>query len=364
MIAFITLCYCVFIWLLFFKIKIAPFDTKAKIIVTSIGLVVILGLLFTMNICQPYSTDLLVYQPVARIGARVAGRVLEVPVLANVPIQKGTVLFKIDPVPYQHEVTRLKAAIAEAEQAVPQLKATWQQTLAKEEGLKLDTERLAQAVQTSAVSQSDYDATRLSYEAAQAETQRAYLAYTSQINGENTTVAQLRAQLAQAEWNLEETVVYAPADGKITQLGLAPGSIVGQAAASSQIPFVYNQRAFIATFQQSTRRYIEPGDQIDMAFDTLPGKVFSGSVESVMPATGQGQLSPSGDMIARIRPQFRGRFFVRLVADFNDLPESQIPTAGTGGAVAIYTDKAKAIRIVRKVIVRMYTWLNFIMVGT
>jgi hypothetical protein len=49
---------------------------------------------------------------------------------------------------------------------------------------------------------------------------------------------------------------------------------------------------------------------------------------------------------------------VRLEID-GPLAGLEIP-AGTGGNAAIYTEKGKMIRIVRKVIIRVYTWLNYL----
>jgi len=95
MIAFLTICYCLIIWLVFYKLKLLPFNFVAKFFVGLIGVGGILTLLILMNVYQPYSDDFLVYQPVARIGARVAGRVVEVPVQANRPLQEGDVLFRI-----------------------------------------------------------------------------------------------------------------------------------------------------------------------------------------------------------------------------------------------------------------------------
>ena len=68
MIAFLTLCYCSIIWLIFYKLKLLPFNLVAKFIVGIIGIGGILTLLILMNVYQPYSDDFLVYQPVARIG--------------------------------------------------------------------------------------------------------------------------------------------------------------------------------------------------------------------------------------------------------------------------------------------------------
>jgi hypothetical protein len=53
-----------------------------------------------------------------------------------------------------------------------------------------------------------------------------------------------------------------------------------------------------------------------------------------------------------------GRFAVRLKLEeeFRDLPL----IAGASGVAAVYTDRAQAIRIVRKVVIRMNAWLNYV----
>lgn len=376
MIAFLSLCYGAIIWLIFYKLKLLPFNLVAKFIVGIIGVGGIMTLLILMNVYQPYSQDLLVYQPVARIGARVAGRVVEVPVQPNRPLQQGDVLFRIDDVPYQAEVDRLKAALAEAEQHIPVLKAevdVADAEISKAESeyaqAKREFDRSKKLVSKGAGRERDVDRWRTEMKSwnaeireARAEKVQAQSDYGSDIDGVNTTVAQLRAQLAKAEWDLNETVVYAPANGVVTQVGLVVGSIVGSVAASHQMSFIYEtQRMYIATFVQNSKRHIKAGDPVEVAFDSLPGRIIKGDVEAVVKAMGQGQLDPSGDLFTRNDTVPRGRFLVKFqINDDEFVGGEQIPIAGSGGAVAIYTDKMKAIRIVRKVVLRMYTWLNFL----
>jgi multidrug resistance efflux pump len=61
---------------------------------------------------------------------------------------------------------------------------------------------------------------------ARAEEERARLAYSSNISGVNTAVARLRAELADAEYDLDQTVTRAPSEGFVTQVGLRPGLYV------------------------------------------------------------------------------------------------------------------------------------------
>ncbi len=375
MIAFLTICYCSVIWLIFYKLKLLPFNLVAKFIVGIIGVGGVLTLLILMNVYQPYSDDFLVYQPVARIGARVAGRVVEVQVKPNRPLQQGDVLFRIDDIPYQAEVDRLKAALAEAEQHIPVLKAEVDiadaeinRAQSEYAEAKREFDRSKKLVSKGAGRERDVDRWRTEMQSlnavireAKAQKVQALSAYGSDIDGVNTTVAQLRAQLKKAEWELKETVVYAPANGVVTQVGLAVGSIVGSTALSHQMSFIYEtRRMYIASFVQNAKRHMNAGDPVEIAFDSLPGKIIKGNVEAIVPAMGQGQIDPSGDLFTRNDAVPRGRFFVRFQINDGEFGEGeQIPIIGSGGAIAIYTDKMKAIRIVRKVVLRMYTWLNF-----
>ena len=114
MIAFITLIYCGLIWLLFFKLKVLPFNAAAKVIVSVVGVAGILALLIFMTMYQPYSKDLTVYQNIVQVAPEVGGRVIEVPVKALAPVKRGDILFKIDPRPYQYQIDKLTASLAEA----------------------------------------------------------------------------------------------------------------------------------------------------------------------------------------------------------------------------------------------------------
>src|SRR4029077_13328296 len=58
---------------------------------------------------------------------------------------------------------------------------------------------------------------------AKAAQQSAKLAMDSEIGGVNTSVAQLQAQLENANWQLEQTTIRAPADGYVTAVALTVG---------------------------------------------------------------------------------------------------------------------------------------------
>jgi multidrug resistance efflux pump len=169
------------------------------------------------------------------------------------------------------------------------------------------------------------------------------------------TLAKLRA----AELDLREATVYAPVDGIVTNLALVPGQIASKMASLPVMTLVDTEKwMVIASFSQGALAFVDVGDEVELAFDRLPGRTLTGRVESIVPGTGQGQLPPSGILLEWTDQPIPGRFAVRLKIDdqYGDLPLA----AGASGVAAVYTDRAQAIRIVRKVVIRMNSWLNYI----
>jgi multidrug resistance efflux pump len=175
------------------------------------GIVGISLLLLTMNY-NPFTKNTRIYFPLTPILPNVKGRVVEVPVHGNTPLKEGDILFRMDPKPYEYVVAQKKAALAEAEQNVKQLKASLDQVTAEAE--KADAQmqlaqqnydRQAQLFKANVVAQAtldtatrNLDASKQTVAAAKAEEERARLAYTSNIDGVNTSVAKLQAELPRA----------------------------------------------------------------------------------------------------------------------------------------------------------------------
>ena len=185
---------------------------------------------------------------------------------------------------------------------------------------------------------------------------KAQLALASVINGENTSVAQIRAQLRQAQLNLSWTTISAPAEGFVTNLQLREGFIVRSAA--PVMTFVDTSEQYvIVPLSQNTIRHVEPGNTAEVALRLYPGRIFNGTVESVAWASGEGQGDPSGTLpsVASLTPGTA--FAVRVTLD--DFPAGMELPIGAGGAAAIFSEGGKPLRIIRQVTIRMYTWLNY-----
>ncbi len=336
------------------------------------GVVVVGGLLLAMNYNHPFTTDGRLYFYTTPIVPTVQGHVVEVPVKANVPLKQGDLLFRIDPKPYQYVVDQKEALLAEAKQNVKQLKASFDQASA---GVEKSQAQVALAQETydrqsslllkNVVSQAAVDTATRNLEAArqtllqsQAAAERARLAFSSEIGGVNTTVASLEADLNNAEFNLSETKVVAPTDGYVTQLFLKPGMTAGPATPT--MVFIHNGKNILsASFAQNALQRIHENDEAEIAFDAIPGRVFRAKVIAVLDAISQGQLEPTGTLL---NPQDRSKERGRAVARFeilDDVSNFQLP-AGSTAQVAVYTDHLVPVAIIRRILLRMKSWINYV----
>ena len=127
---YVSFCYVVF------KLFKIPVNQWSLATATLGGIVGIALLMLIMNYNHPFTTNARIYFSVTPILPGVKGRVVEVPVQANMPLKQGDELFRIDPKPYEYVVEQKKALLAEAEQNVKQLKASLAQATATAERAK------------------------------------------------------------------------------------------------------------------------------------------------------------------------------------------------------------------------------------
>jgi hypothetical protein len=99
----------------------------------------------------------------------------------------------------------------------------------------------------------------------------AQLALDSEVDGENTGVAQLRAQLDTAEWELAPTTVRAPANGFVSNLSLATGDRATPFKAA--MSFVrLDEITLLALFPQNGMQTVREHVPVKLAFASVPGR--------------------------------------------------------------------------------------------
>jgi multidrug resistance efflux pump len=413
----ITTLYVLFVWLIFFRLKLLKFTAPWAFVSIAFGVHLLLIFLIGLRFVTPYSTDARVIQHTIQLTPRLPEPTLvtRVYVQPNVPVKKGDKLFEFDRRPYEYKVNAVKAQLAAAEQHVPELKAQLDaatSTVAQARGqrnaakaaldaavgataearakreLAQDTFKIAQALHkedSGAISKlrMDHDRddlaaadaavrvalaneeqARVAYletaeaavQIAVANEQKARLAYTSQINGENTTVAQLRANLAEAQYYLDNTTMLAPEDGYIINLQVQPGMVAGIVRYGAIATFIVDaHRYLLANYNQENLKWVEAGQPVEFACDLYPGQIFKGKVQSIWRGSGQGQMLPSGELptfnpVPSNTPQ--GQFAVQISLD--DPEQAKFPI-GAQGAAAIYTSEGGWAAL-RRIGIRARTW--------
>ncbi len=118
-----------------------------------------------------------------------------------------------------------------------------------------------------------------------------------------------------------------------------------------------DKRILLARIHQIYLRHVAAGQPAEVVFKVLPGQVFSATVEHIVPGTGMGQTLMS-ELVEIPQSVWPAPFFVRVVLD-EEAVARRLPL-GTVGTVAIYTGTSRPTYIIRRVMMRMEAWLNYI----
>ena len=375
MIIFLTLCYIALLAILV-KTGVIKLTLWWKLSPLVWMLLLLIVLFLPMQWGAP-AGDLLVLNYVVEIIPNISGEVTEVPVNALDPLSKGDVIFQIDQRPFQAEVDRLQAALAAAKQEVPQLKAaydsaaaTLEQSGAQRDLAKLNYDR-AISIQNDnpgAISQLQVDqasqslvAAEAAVKAGEANKEQARLAWKQEIDGENTKVAELKAQLAAAQLNLEWTTVRAPTDGTVVNLFLRPGQRVSNFPVRSWVAFLDDRTRVAVAVPQYVLRHVKPGQPVEVVLKLRPGKTFAATVDSIAPINSDGQIQASGIVPEIGTASISAQQFIVIVNIDDENIDANLLAGGAMGTAAIYTESARMTQVIRRVMVRMQTWMNYVL---
>jgi len=317
MILFLTLCYCALLFILV-KIGIIKLNSFWKASPLIWMTLLLIFLFIPMNWGAP-SGPIMQHELVVSITPNVAGEVIDVSALANQPMKKGDVLFRLDPTSYQAAVDQLESSLELSQTRLGQ------------------SQRLAERGAGSAYDVQRYRAEVLSY----------------------------KAQLASARWNLESCTVSAPDDGIPMPFTLSPGNRVSNAAAVMAYGVV--KKKMVVGISQAFVRHVEVGQPVEFTMKILPGEILTGAVVGTVMMTPQGQLAPSGQVpLAPTGQQAADPIgvFINPSEETMTLFEKigGLPGGATGTA-AIYTESAEYSQIIRKIMLRLEMWMNFVVPG-
>ena len=370
----ITLIYIVAIWFVFFKAKLMKFNIYWGVASVWVGGHLLLIFLVALRFFQPMSIDSHVIRSTIQIVPKLTQPTIltDVFVTPNQPVQEGDPLYQFDDTIFQLERDAAAAQLAVAEQNV---KIMEQDLIAASESVERANAKLAYAksqqaryeklVPQGGARQDDLERwieqvaeDEAGKKQAEANQKKAQLALDANVDDVNPGVAQATAQLAEAEYFLKNTTIYAPEDGMIVSQQARPGLVVGDLRLGAIASFVTKDDPYIlASFRQQNLKFVEPGQPVEIALDLYPGEILTGEVETVWWATRQGQYLPSGQLPNFVLPKPPGHFAVQIKVD---VPKDRHLPAGGHAAVAIYTGQGTSFEFLRRISIRLYAFANFI----
>ncbi|UXI04454.1 HlyD family secretion protein [Photobacterium sp. TY1-4] len=335
-------------------------------------------------------------------STQIKGHVAQIYVAPNEKVQQGQLIYELDREPYQIALNKAKATLAQEEAALlmarENIGIAWETALAAEkeieitrnkwvaakEDLKLKQAILNRYLEQNSVVQhtitdTQMDEQRTAVAVARAES----VALASQlemhqltakktmldwektqlaVNSQQAEVVHEQASVAQAQWELDNTKVYAPADGYLNNFILREGQYVGLIP---RMQMYIDEKYVLMRVNHQAIRNVKVGQRGEFTSAVYPGKIFSVEVEGIVEATGeaQGNLLGRDDSVRQVTGQnaMNKHHFVRLKIDE---PDGYDIPVGSVGLAWISAEKPIGflgfLDVIRGIIIRMKSQIFYI----
>lgn len=326
----------------------------------------------------PYTSQATVDTFLVQIAPEVSGPVTVVGVIDNHPVEKGQVLFQIDPQSFQIALRSAEAGLAVAMQGADASEADVRVADAQLQRQRVDlatSEELGRIVldlsakkalsETTAIrARSDIAKTRAEILRVEAEAERARIRL-GETGDNNAQVRQARASVEQARLDLRRSTVRAPADGVVTNLRLSPGQFANRG--QPVLSFIADGRRWVtAAMRENQLGNIAPGNRALVTFDDRPGQVFPARVQSVGWGIAQGGEAPSGQLPRVEAPngwlREPQRFPVQIVLDPPEDGDEPLPPGRSGAQanVVVLTRETSVMNPLARLWIRLVAVLSFL----
>jgi len=243
------------------------------------------------------------------VSTDVSGIVSDVDVKEGQFVHKGDVLFRLDPKPFEIAVANAKSQLAQSVLNIRSMEQDYKRMLRDIDAQKAQVQ-LAQTmyarqqalVKIGGTAQANVDQAEATLGTAaaqdgslrqQSEVQLAKLGGAIGLPLEkHPEYLQAQATLAEAQRQLEHTIVKAPFDGVVTQVSaLQPGAMIVSSLAAfvptSAVGLVSGTDKWVtANMKETDLTHVHPGQPVGLVIDTFPDRVFHGTVSAIAPATG------------------------------------------------------------------------------
>ncbi len=264
---------------------------------------VIVGVYIYLSGGRYISTDN-AYVKAAKIAVSpdVTGRVTKVAVRENETVALGDLLFQVDPKPFRIALARAEARLLAAGQGVEALRAVYKQKSASLTRARSEVEfhrqqfkRQKELSRRNLVSGLNLDTAVRNLRDAEDQVKvaeqglaeaRAKLGGDPDISADkHPDVLEAQALRDQAALHLNQTAVYAPIRGYVTNFDLQQGEYVK--AGSPIFSLVGADKTWIhANYKETELTHVRVGQRATISIDTYPDKKFEATVAGISPATG------------------------------------------------------------------------------
>lgn len=299
-------------WTVFkvFKVEVNKWSLTTTFLV---GFVIISSAVLLMNYNHPYTSNARVYFITTPVITNVSSQVTSVKVGPGASVIKGDTLFTMDSTIFVSRVKYLEATMRLARTRLNQSR----QLASARAGSKFDVE---------------------TYEA---------------------QVEQIWTELLEARWKVNQCIVTAKTNGEVAHLRLKEGMRSVEFPLRPVMTIVDTERQYIiGAFAQNPIQRLDTGNVAEVIFDAIPGEIFRGKVIKIGSAVAQGELQAQGTLHDFDSKQYQGSIpiWIELTDDTNDY---FIP-GGAKAQMAVYSEHAEPVKIIRMMLMRMKGWLNFV----
>jgi multidrug resistance efflux pump len=204
--------------------------------------------LYQQYIQDPWTRDCQVRANIVGIAPRVSGPIIQVAVHDNQEVQKGDLLFEIDPTDFRAQVDVANGQVQNDEATLKQ----------QQQNLDRQTDLYKNHVSA----RQDFQNAQDSFAAAQAQ------------------LISAKANLELAKLNLSYTKVFAPVDGYVTNMNISAGTYV---TAGKQLMALVDTGSFwiAAYFKETQLPHIKVGQKADLTIMGYNNQPFQGVVRSI-----------------------------------------------------------------------------------
>ena len=354
-----------------------------KLLVTAVIVAIAIGAVFLKYInfvTNPWTRDGQVRANIIEVAPRVSGPIVDLPIRDNQYVEKGDLLFEIDPRTYEAEYAQAQAAfdetveeLASLDKQIEAARAGVQQyassiaradselssAIAQQTEAQRQFERALVLADEGRVSQSQFDEFERDLEVAQANVSSARsvivqsnaalaqaqaslesaIASRGASGEENSRLRGARAALETARLNLEFTKVRASVDGHVANLTLRIGS---QAVANQPMLALIDADSFWidAYFRETFIGDIKPDNRVAITLMSYPDVVIPGTVDTVGRGIAKGEGSTGVNLLPNVSPTFE---WIRLAQrvpvriEVGELPPGVDLIVGTTASVLVMT---------------------------